>query len=178
MSRFSLKKFVPDPDTLKKHKSLRLLGALIEDPNLFHLNRRSVSRSVFWGLLIGLLPPVPVHTPLAAVAALIARCNLPLILTIIWVSNPITIPLIIYSFYSLGRIILHTEAISVSSIELSWAWLSKEFLLIWKPYLVGTLIGASTLACSAYFASNFIWRLNTKRKWHARKKMRETRRHF
>lgn len=167
MSRFSLKKLIPSPESIKSSKSLRFLGELIHDPNLFHLNRRSVSRAFFWGLLIGLLPPIPVHTPAAAAAALFGRCNLPLVLAAVWISNPITIPFIAYELYQLGCLTL--QVAPVSTLELSWDALRQ----IWKPYLVGSLIGSLTIATVGYFIANCIWRLNVKRKWQARGKKRE-----
>jgi len=169
MSRFSLKKLIPTPEAIKSSKSLRFLGDLIHDPNLFHLNRRSVSLAFFWGILIGLLPPLPVHTPAAAAAALFGRCNLPLVLAIVWVSNPITIPFIAYELYHLGCFIL--QVTPISALQLSW----DSFRQIWKPYLVGSLVGAISCATIGFFASNYIWRLNVKRMWKARQKRQQKR---
>ena len=166
MSRFSLKKLIPSAETLKHSKSLRFLGRLLDNPNVFHMNRRSVSKAFFWGIFIGLLPPVPIHTPAAATAALVTRCNLPLTLALVWVSNPITIPIIMFAFYHLGRIILQMEP--AAGIEFSWAWLHHEFEIIWKPYLIGSLVGASVSAAIAYMLSNYMWRLKVKRKWRKR----------
>jgi len=170
MSRFSLKNIMPAAETIRDSKSLRFLGEVLHDPNLFHMNRRSVSLAFFWGIFIGLLPPIPIHTPAAAIAALISRANLPLTITVVWISNPLTIPVIMYLFYHLGRIILQVEP--APSMEFSWAWLYQEFAIVWKPYLVGSLLGASLSAAAAYFLTNFMWRLNVKRKWHARQKNR------
>ena len=166
MSRFSLKKLIPSAETLKRSKSLRFLGKLLDNPNLFHMNRRSVSKAFFWGIFIGLLPPAPIHTPAAATAALVTRSNLPLTIAVVWISNPITIPIIMFAFYHLGRIILQLEP--APGIEFSWAWLYHEFEIIWKPYLVGSLVGASLFATIAYMLSNYIWRLKVKRKWRNR----------
>lgn len=166
MSRFSFEKLIPSQDAIKSSKSLRFLGDLIHDPNLFHLNRRSVSRACFWGLLIGLLPPIPIHTPAAAAAALFGRCNLPLVLAVVWISNPLTIPFIAYEAYQWGCFIL--QIAPVTSFELSW----DMFQQIWKPYLIGSLVGSLLTATLGYFACNYLWRLNVKRKWGARSKAR------
>jgi uncharacterized protein (DUF2062 family) len=170
MSRFSLKKLMPSAETIKGSKSLRFLGDLLHDPNLFHMNRQSVSKAFFWGVFIGLLPPIPLHTPAAATAALVTRANLPLTIAVVWIGNPITIPFIMYAFYHLGLLILQAEP--ATGLEFSWAWLRHEFAVVWKPYLVGSLLGASSCAVLAYFSSNFLWRWNVKRKWHARQKSR------
>ncbi len=171
MSEFLLKKFIPSPDAIRNNKSLRFLGKLIHDPNLFHLNRRSVSLAFFWGILIGLSPPLPIHTPVAAIIALLVRCNLPLIVATVWIGNPITYPIIMYESYRLGLVILHTDP--VATLEFSWDWLSHEFALIWKPYLVGSIVGSLSIATVGYLVSSQVWQLNVRRKWIARKKTRE-----
>lgn len=173
MSRFSIKKLMPSAETVKTSKSLRFLGEFVHDPNLFHLNRRSVSKAFFWGVFIGLLPPIPIHTPAAAVAALLSRSNLPLTIAVVWIANPLTLPFIMYALYHLGRFILQVEP--VSGLEFSWAWLYHEFEVVWKPYLLGSILAATSCATITYFASAFIWRLNVKRKWRARQKTRATR---
>jgi hypothetical protein len=166
MARFSLKKLIPPAETLRRSKSLRFLGRLLDNPNLFHMNRRSVSKAFFWGVFIGLLPPVPIHTPAAAIAALITRSNLPLTIAVVWISNPLTIPIIMFAFYHLGRLILQVEP--APGIEFSWVWLHHEFDIVWKPYLVGSLVGASVSAAVAYMLANFMWRLKVKGKWRTR----------
>jgi len=173
MSRFfSITKIMPSAETIKNSKSLSFFGDLLQDPNLFHLNRRSVSKAFFWGMFIGLMPPIPIHTPAAAVAALTFRSNLPLTIAVAWVSNPLTIPFIMYAFYHLGRFILQVEP--VTGLEFSWAWLYHEFEVVWRPYLVGCILGASSCAAISYWLSNFIWRLNVKRRWRARHEHRTT----
>ena len=168
MLRF--KKYIPTAEMLKNNKSLRFLGDHLDDPNLFHLNRRSVSLAFFWGILIGLLPPVPIHTPLGAVAALLVRCNLPLTIAVLWIGNPLTLPFIIPSLYYVGCLVLQIQPIT--SFDFSWPGFLHQLSVIWKPYLVGSIISDLTLATSAYFLVNYFWRLNIKRRWHARQRKR------
>ena len=169
MSRFSFKRFVPTAESVKDSRSLRFLGTLIHDPNLFHLNRRSVSLAIFWGILIAFLP-FPGHTPAAAIIALLLRCNLPLTIAVVWLNNPVTLPIILFVVYELGRFVLQVEP--VSSLEFSWHWLVSQFALIWRPILLGSLICGLLLGTAGYFIANYMWRLNVKRKWHARQKHR------
>lgn len=168
MSRF--KKYIPTAETLKNNKSLRFLGDHLDDPNLFHMNRRSVSLAFFWGILIGLLPPLPIHTPLAAAAALLVRCNLPLTIAVVWIGNPFTLPIIVTSLYYLGCLILNIPPIT--SFDFTWQGFLHQLSVTWKPYLVGSIVGDLTLATAIYFLVNYMWRLNVKRKWRARQKKR------
>lgn len=166
-----LHSYIPSPETLKQSKSLGFLGDVLDDPNLFHMNRRSVAMAIFWGVFIGLLPPIPLHTPAAAIAALLTRANLPLCIAVVWIGNPITAPVIMYISYYIGRLILHVEPIS--HLEFSWAWIKSQFAIIWKPYLVGSIFGAFISGLASYFATSYLWRLNVKRKWIMRKRRRE-----
>lgn len=52
--------------------------------------------------------PLPGQMVIAALLALWLRCNLPLSIILVWISNPITMPAIFYSTYKLGAWILGT----------------------------------------------------------------------
>ncbi len=91
MARNLLKRFIPTPAAIKSNPALHFLGDLLHDPNLFHLNRHSVSVAFFWGLFIALLP-IPGQMPVAAGAALLLRCNLPITVALVWITNPFTMP--------------------------------------------------------------------------------------
>ena len=77
MPRRSIKRFMPDPDSIKKHKSLRFLGSLLHDPNLWHLNRHSVARAMAVGLFAAFIP-MPFQMLLAASLAILVRSNMPI----------------------------------------------------------------------------------------------------
>ena len=131
MARKLLRRWIPAAAKIKQMPGLQFLGTLLHDPNLFHLNRHSVSVAVFVGVLVAFLP-VPGHMPIAALLALMLRANLPISVVLVWISNPITIPPIFYLTYEIGRWILQAPPLNFK-IELSWHWFAGEFLRIWKP---------------------------------------------
>ena len=77
MPRRLFKRYMPDPESIRSQKSLRFLGKLTHDPNLWHLNRHSVSRAMAAGLFAAFIP-MPMQMLLAAGLAVWIRSNLPI----------------------------------------------------------------------------------------------------
>lgn len=167
MARKLLRRFLPSASKVKDQPSLRFLGNLLHDPNLFHLNRHSVSVAFFVGIFIAFMP-VPGQMPLAALCALWVRCNLPLSVALVWLTNPVTMPAVFFSTYQLGRWLLDAPPISVS-LEFSWEWLANEFVLIWKPLLVGSVLCGVVFGSLGYVAIQIFWRWHVVRGWNRRK---------
>src|SRR5690625_3246115 len=156
MARKIIRRFVPSPAAIKDKPGLRFLGGLLQNSSLFHLNRQSVSMAFFVGIFVAFLP-MPFQMPLAALLALWVRCNLPLAVALVWITNPLTMPVIFFVTYQFGRWLLQTPPMTVS-LELSWDWLINEFGLIWKPLLVGSVLSGlfsphSALSPFRYFGA-------------------------
>jgi len=173
MARKLLKRLMPNPESIRETSSLKFLGTLLHDPNLFHLNRHSVSVAAFVGIFVCFLP-FPGQMILAATLALLLRCNLPLSIMLVWISNPITIPPIFYATYKLGSWILGTPPIDFN-IELTWAWFVEEFTHLWQPLLTGSLIAGLTFGAIAYLAMRSFWRWQVLNHWKKRQKERANR---
>ncbi|TQV81335.1 DUF2062 domain-containing protein [Exilibacterium tricleocarpae] len=170
MARKLLKRWMPDPTNVKKNPSLHFLGDLRHDPNLFHLNRHSVSVAFFVGVFCAFLP-IPGQMPIAAIAALLVRCNLPLAVALVWISNPVTIPPIFFATYELGRWILQTPEIQFS-IELSWEWVTTKLVKLWQPLLVGSLLSGIFFGTLGYVTMQLFWRWHVVSNWRKRQQMR------
>ena len=96
---------MPDHQTIKEHKHLKIFGKLLHDGNLWHLNRRSVSGAFAVGLFCAFVP-IPSQMILAAAIAIIIRVNLPISVALVWISNPITMPPIFYAAYKFGAYVM------------------------------------------------------------------------
>ena len=170
MARKLLKRWIPDSKEIREKPSLRFLGTLLHDPNLFHLNRHSVSVAVFVGVFVAFLPIVG-QMPLAACLAFLLRCNLPLSIVLCWISNPVTMTPIFYSTYEIGRWVLDVPP-SKFTLELSWEWLTGGFHKIWKPLLTGSILSGLVLGCLGYLCMQGFWYWSVMRNWEKRKSNR------
>ncbi|MBP9035651.1 MAG: DUF2062 domain-containing protein [Pseudomonadales bacterium] len=169
MPRRTLRRFLPQPHFIREHKSLRLLTQVLHDPNLFHLNRRSVSLAAFVSVFVG-LQPVPLHMLIAAVAAVWLRCNITLAVIGVWVSNPLTFPAIVYAEYGLGARLMGIPA--GGRFEMSVAWLEHSLHEIWGPLFLGSILGGLVLGSIAWGATRLLWRVLVQLRWRARRRER------
>ena len=109
MPKKFIKRHAPDKEAIRDHKYMRIFGKLLYDPNLWHLNRRSVSGAFAVGLFWAFIP-IPFQMVTAAATAIPARVNLPISVALVWITNPITMPPMFYSTYRVGTWILDEPA--------------------------------------------------------------------
>lgn len=167
MPRKFIKRYLPDHKKIYEHKRLRCLGPLLEDPNLLHLNRRSVSGAFAVGLFMAWVP-VPFQMLLAAVAAVGVRVNLPISVVLVWISNPLTMPPLFYGAYKLGTWILDIPG-SDFKFELTMDWLMKSLSNSWQPFLLGCLVLGLICSLSGFVLIRGLWRLEVSQRWKTRR---------
>jgi hypothetical protein len=161
MPKKFIKKYLPNPETIKKHKSLQFLGDKLHDPNLWHLNRHSVSMAFAVGLFCAWIP-TPTQMAIAAVGAVYFRSNLPLSVALVWITNPITMPPLFYFAYIVGLWVLNVPG-AAFSLD---AVLSGEILL---PFLTGCLVLGVTCAIIGQYGILYLWNYYIQRKWAERR---------
>lgn len=171
MPKKLIKRWMPDHEKIRNHPHLnKVFGKLLHDPNLLHLNRRSVSGAFFVGLFVAFVP-LPTQMIFAAAVAIFARVNLPISVGLVWVSNPLTMPPIFYFAYKVGAWTLDTP-IRENNFQLTWEWLGTELAAIWEPFLLGCFICGLVSGLLGYIGMRLIWRLHVIHQWEARKKRR------
>jgi uncharacterized protein (DUF2062 family) len=171
MPKDLIKKYLPDPESIRNNKSLRFLGPLIHEPNLWHLNRHSVIKAFAIGLFWGFMP-MPFQMIAAAFCALRFNANLPLSLALVWISNPLTMPPMFYAEYLLGAWILDIPASSFE-YELTFEWLKEKLFEIGIPMYFGAIILGAFSSIIGYFTINALWKRNTLNKWRLRAEKRK-----
>ncbi|MCV6605277.1 MAG: DUF2062 domain-containing protein [Porticoccaceae bacterium] len=168
MPRKLIRRWMPDPDKVTRQRGLRWLGPLLEDPNLFHLTRHSVSLAFLVGVFMAFMP-IPGQMVVAALLALWLRCNLPISVGLVWITNPLTIPPMFYGTYLVGTLLMGIEPIELT-IEMDWEWLKTEGAKIWKPLLVGSLSCGVVFSALSYWGIRLLWRWHVVYNWEKRKR--------
>lgn len=159
-----LKRFLPDSDQLRSHRHLRFLGDLLHDPRLWHFSRRSTVRGLTAGMFFAFVP-FPWQMLLAAIAAASLRFNLPVAVATVWITNPLTIPPIMFVCYQFGAWLLDKPTLEWA-FEPTLGWfLQKASALAW-PLLVGSLTIGVLASTLTFVIAHLIWR------WHIIHKFR------
>ncbi|MAY42973.1 MULTISPECIES: DUF2062 domain-containing protein [unclassified Neptuniibacter] len=166
MPRKLLKKYMPNEEKLKQHKHLSWLGHYIHEPNLWHLNRKSVARAFFVGLFCAFLP-IPMQMLVAALFAIGLKSNLPISIGLVWITNPITMPPIFYCAYRVGDFLIGDPNNTVA-FEMSMEFLQNSISVIWWPLLFGSIICGLFFGTVAYFAIQGFWAWHVNRSWKKR----------
>lgn len=170
MPRNFFRRYLPDAAWFSRQRSLRYaFGDLIHDPNLWHLNRRSVSGGIAIGVFVAWIP-LPVQMVTAALLALMFRVNLPLGVLLTWISNPLTMPPMYWTGYRLGVRLLGER--TQLGFEPSLRWFAAEFYRIWEPLILGSLILGMVSAGLAYGVARLLWRLEVIRQLRRRGRAR------
>ena len=156
MAKKLISKYLPHPRMITSNRWIKLLGPRLQEPSLWHLNRRSFAGAIAVGIFCAFMP-VPFQMLLAAIAAVALRVNILIAVPLVWISNPVTLAPIFYFCYVIGALILGTE-IHAFIFELDLDWLLSEILYIWQPLLLGCLVVATIASLVSFFLAQFFWR--------------------
>ena len=171
MPREFLKRFMPTPHEIRSNRYLKIFGTILHEPNLWHMNRRSIAGAFAVGLFC-MWMPVPMQMLLAAGGAIVFRTNLPLSIALVWITNPVTIPPMFYFAYLVGTWVVGAPQMHFH-FELSLYWLTNELSAIWKPFLTGCFLLAISNSIIGYFTISNIWRYSVMKK-RARRNAKKT----
>ena len=170
MPKNIFRKYFPKQETVLSNKYLQKFKHWLDDPNLWHMNRHSVS----WGFACGLFMafiPFPMQMVFASLLAIVFRANIPIAFSLVWITNPITIPPMFYFAYQVGAWLLDTP-VSSFEIEFSLRWLFEELGSRWRPFLLGCLVSGFIAAIIGYLSVQLFWR------YHIVQKLLKKRRDF
>lgn len=131
-------------------------------------NRKMVSKGVLIGLFIAFIP-MPMQM-LAVVAVIpFTRFNVPIAISMCWLSNPFTMPAMYYMEYLTGSFVLGMET---TPVEMTLEWFSQNIGNIFVPLYVGTALYSVFGSLLGYYLVNHFWRSSVKKDNHTRKNSR------
>ena len=171
-----LKGHVPTREGLEGNRYIRPFAHLVLRPELWRFNRRSVPRGVAVGLFAGIQIPFA-HTPLAALAAVFVRANVPVAAATTWASNPLTWTLMFPSAifisnhlgYHVDMATFHALLDRDASLH-EWAgWLLSRAA---PALMLGLFVLATITASLGYLLTTLGWSWWVMRKRQARKASR------
>ena len=134
------------------------------------VNRRMITRGVAVGLFWGFIP-MPMQMLAVISTTPFIRFNVPIAISMVWLSNPFTMPPMYYMEYLTGNFILGKEGID--NIELTMEWFSTNIGDIFVPLYVGTAFYSIVVTTGIYFLLNYLWIRSVHSEKHERKSARE-----
>jgi len=129
---------------------------------------KSIARGTALGTWLTLTPTVGIQMTIAAFIGIPWGANMPIAIALIWLSNPLTIIPLYYSYYWLGTVILpgpprsYADVAAEVSVRIEAVTQHGEGVLtalrtlgadIGTPMIVGSLVIATGLAVPAYFVT-------------------------
>ncbi len=165
-----LQTILPTAEKIKRIPHIHHFGEFIHNPNFWHLNRYSVSTAVSIGIFIAFMP-FPGHMILACIIAMMLRANLPLSISLVWVSNPFTIPAMLFFSYEVGALLLRIKP-ATFKVEMTFRWLYHELQHVALPLLVGSFMLGMLFALIGNLTVRLWWRFHVVKAWKKRQKIR------
>jgi len=140
----------------KPNKKIAALMAKYKIPKAYlSVNRKSIANAMMIGLFFAMMP-IPIQMLSVVFCVPFIKFNVPVSLTITWLSNPFTIPFILYGEYFLGNLILFREG--VSEVSLSVEWFQNNLDAIFLPLFVGALVSGLVLALVSRYLVLHLWK--------------------
>lgn len=158
MPRKFFRRLTPNRSRIVTQPVLKPVAQFLGDPNIWHLNRRSVSGGVALGLFIAFIP-LPGQMLIAAVFAMAMRVNIALAVAMVWATNPITIPPLLWLAYQIGAM-LTGAALAPPTGEMSIGYAMSQLPAIWLPLGVGLLTLSFISSLLGFAIIRLLWRLH------------------
>ena len=169
-----LRKRLPSSESIRGNRYFQRHARFLQQPNLWQLNRRSVSGGIAVGLFAGLIPG-PLQMIGATLLAVPLRVNLPVALATTLYTNPVTIGPLYLLAYAYDRLLVggNGDAAEAPAFEWTNLWTWVEAYSAWamslgKPLFIGLIALACTLAALGWVAVRAIWRIQVLIAWRRR----------
>ena len=168
MAKNVIKRIFPKLDSVKEEKILKVFGPAVLQPNLWHINKKSVSRGFAIGAFCAFLPIPGIQMILAAFLSITFAANLPLAVILTWITNPFTYIPIVYFAIKIGGIFINAE--STYEIKSEQVNIFTDLMQYWEPLFLGSFILSIISSLLSYILIRVYWRYYVIKVWSKRKK--------
>ena len=147
----------------KNRKPNAKIHALVGKYNIpkhyLSINRKMVANAMLVGLFFAMIP-MPMQMLAVILTLGIVKFNVPLAVSLVWISNPLTMPFIFYGEYTLGNLFLAQEDIHM---KMTIEWFQNNLESIFMPLYLGALITALVLGFGSRYLVNQLWKRSVKK---------------
>jgi uncharacterized protein (DUF2062 family) len=123
--------------------------------------------ALFWGIWISMLPIVGIQMIVVFFISLLVRANLPLIVALQWISNPLTMGPIYFADYKIGMILINLMGLkypknNLLSSNYDWSEFSMKELLRLLDTFPPMFLGGSVLGIFMGVFAVFLYKILSK----------------
>ena len=115
------------------------------DRAMWKPSRNTLAGGLAVGLVVAMLPPLPIQMLVAAVIAIFLKVNVPAAAAGCWFSNPVTWVPLMASQYKIGSFLLPDS-------PGWWPWMNNL-----RAYSMGAIVMGAVIAFVGYFLAVFLW---------------------
>lgn len=164
-----LRRRLPQRHEIENHGSLSMFKRFLRDPEVWAMNRNSVSKGVAIGIFCAFLP-MPFEIVAAVALAILMGGNVIFAFSLIWISNPLTWIPLYTPCYLIGTKILGIAPIALN--QFTTLKLNLEFGYHYVALWLGCLIVGLSLSITVRFLINSLWRSQVRSEWKSRQQRR------
>jgi len=164
----NFKKLLSDNKRFLKDKKFKIFGKRLYNPCIWYFNKYTIARAASIGLFFAWIP-IPLQMLLAAAFAILFKANLPLSVMLVWLTNPVTMPIFFLFAYKVGMMFFSVSVVTDIYFELSFAWLFNKMCDIWQPFMLGCVICAITSSIIGNILVRLLWRFLVIKHWYTRR---------
>lgn len=143
----------------KKKKRNSKVDAFITKYNIkpayLSVNRKSVANAMLVGLFFGFIP-MPMQMLAVVLSTFFLTFNVPLAVSLVWITNPLTMPIIFYVEYLIGNFFLLDD--NSVQVQLTLEWFTNNMDAIFLPLYLGAAICAVSFAFLGYTFIHVLWK--------------------
>ncbi|MEY8767933.1 DUF2062 domain-containing protein [Francisella philomiragia] len=144
------RKLIKKRKRLENSKFLGFVAHRLTNKNLWVANYNTIARGVFIGFF-WMMIPLPLQMTPVVISAIILRANIPIAISTVWISNPLTWVPMYLGNYIFGCFLLG-EQVDISNWETFGSYMLNHLHEFWKPLYLGSFVAGLLVASAGYIA--------------------------